>query len=66
MANLRPILFMGLLVISYLMWVEWQKDYGPQPVAPQQAEETVSPAAAIDTPDFAKIECMRACAYLTL
>jgi YidC/Oxa1 family membrane protein insertase len=31
MANLRPILFMGLLVLSYLMWVEWQKDYGPQP-----------------------------------
>ncbi len=31
MANLRPILFMGLLVLSYMMWVEWQKDYGPQP-----------------------------------
>jgi len=31
MANLRPILFMGLLVLSYLMWVEWQKDYGPKP-----------------------------------
>ena len=35
MANLRPILFMGLLVLSYLMWVEWQKDYAPQP-QPQQ------------------------------
>ena len=32
MANLRPMLFMGLLVLSYLMWIEWQKDYGPQPV----------------------------------
>ncbi len=31
MANLRPMLFMGLLVLSYLMWVEWQKDYGVQP-----------------------------------
>ncbi len=30
MANLRPMLFMGLIVMSYLMWVEWQKDYGPQ------------------------------------
>jgi len=34
MANLRPMLFMGLIVLSYLMWVEWQKDYGPQPIAP--------------------------------
>ncbi len=31
MANLRPMLFMGLLVLSYLMWVEWQKDYGVKP-----------------------------------
>jgi YidC/Oxa1 family membrane protein insertase len=31
MANLRPMLFMGLLVLSYMMWIEWQKDYGPQP-----------------------------------
>jgi YidC/Oxa1 family membrane protein insertase len=33
MANLRPILFMGLLLLAYMMWVEWQKDYGsaPQP-----------------------------------
>jgi len=36
MANLRPILFMGLLVLSYMMWVEWQKDYAPQP-QPQPA-----------------------------
>ncbi|HEY5776814.1 MAG TPA: membrane protein insertase YidC [Xanthomonadales bacterium] len=33
MANLRPMLFMGLLVLSYMMWVEWQKDYGPQPMS---------------------------------
>ena len=38
MANLRPILFMGLLVLSYLMWVEWQKDYGPQPQSKPVAE----------------------------
>ncbi|MGD9020324.1 MAG: membrane protein insertase YidC, partial [Lysobacterales bacterium] len=40
MANLRPILFMGLLLIAYMMWVEWQKDYGPQPAPPQSAETT--------------------------
>ncbi len=38
MANLRPMLFMGLLVLSYLMWIEWQKDYGPQP-QPQAATD---------------------------
>jgi len=31
MANLRPMLFMGLIVLSYLMWIEWQKDYGSKP-----------------------------------
>ena len=37
MANLRPMLLMGLLVLSYLMWVEWQKDYGPQPQPQSQS-----------------------------
>jgi YidC/Oxa1 family membrane protein insertase len=40
MANLRPMLIMGLLVLSYLMWVEWQKDYGPQPQSPAMTETT--------------------------
>ena len=31
MAQLRPMLLMGLVVLAYLMWVEWQKDYGVQP-----------------------------------
>ncbi len=31
MANLRPILFMTLIFLAYMMWVEWQKDYGPKP-----------------------------------
>ena len=47
MANLRPMLFMGLLVLSYLMWVEWQKDYGPQP-QPQTA--TQAAATSFDAP----------------
>ncbi len=40
MANLRPILLMGLLALSYLMWVEWQKDYG----TPSQAQQATSVA----------------------
>jgi YidC/Oxa1 family membrane protein insertase len=31
MGNLRPVLIMGLVFLGYLMWVEWQKDYGPAP-----------------------------------
>jgi YidC/Oxa1 family membrane protein insertase len=46
MANLRPMLFMGLIVLSYLMWVEWQKDYGPQPtVATSTTNPTFEPSA---------------------
>ena len=28
--NLRPMLLITLVFLSYLIWVEWQKDYGPQ------------------------------------
>lgn len=52
MANLRPILFMGLLVLSYLMWVEWQKDYGPKPQPQTQSQnstEAINPS--FDVPD---------------
>ena len=31
MGNLRPVLLIGLLFLGYMIWVEWQKDYGPQP-----------------------------------
>ena len=34
MGNLRPILIMGLLLLAYMTWVEWQKDYGPAPQPP--------------------------------
>jgi YidC/Oxa1 family membrane protein insertase len=40
MANLRPMLFVGLLVLAYMMWIEWQKDYGPQPKAPTPTQAT--------------------------
>ena len=47
MANLRPMLFMGLLVLSYLMWVEWDKDYG---VKPQPKPVTEATSTSLDTP----------------
>ncbi len=53
MANLRPMLFMGLLVLSYLMWVEWQKDYGPQPQSQPATSVANSPSgSAVDTPQL--------------
>ena len=36
-ANLRPILIVMMLFLAYLLWVEWQQDYGPQPAAPVSA-----------------------------
>ena len=50
MAQLRPILFMGLLVLSYLMWVEWQKDYGPQPQSQSQPVTQISNTPSADIP----------------
>jgi len=47
MANLRPMLFMGLLVLSYLMWVEWQKDYG---VKPRSQPTTEAASTSFDAP----------------
>ena len=49
MANLRPMLFMGLLVLSYLMWVEWDKDYG---VKPQPKPATEATSTSLDTPSL--------------
>ncbi|NND43952.1 MAG: membrane protein insertase YidC [Xanthomonadales bacterium] len=51
MANLRPVLIVTLLFLAYLIWVEWQKDYGPAPaVVPannqgQAASDLVPPSA---------------------
>jgi len=51
MANLRPMLFMGLLVLSYLMWMEWQKDYAPQPQSQTTTGAVTTPSnVSLDTP----------------
>ena len=34
MGNLRPVLIVGLAFLGYMIWVQWQKDYGPAPQAP--------------------------------
>jgi YidC/Oxa1 family membrane protein insertase len=35
MGNLRPVLAIGLVFLAYMLWVEWQKDYGPKTLPPQ-------------------------------
>ena len=45
MANLRPVLLISLVFLGYLLWVEWQKDYGPRPV---QSEGQAAATAAQD------------------
>jgi YidC/Oxa1 family membrane protein insertase len=49
MANIRPVLLITLVFLAYLIWLEWQKDYGPKPEAQPPAITQADPAG--DTPD---------------
>jgi YidC/Oxa1 family membrane protein insertase len=52
MANFRPALIITLVFLGYLMWVEWQKDYGPKPL-PTPAAHTapvVTGPSGLDLP----------------
>ena len=39
MGDLRPVLIIGLVFLGYMLWIEWQKDYGSQP-SPLAGEAT--------------------------
>ncbi|WP_006786593.1 membrane protein insertase YidC [Thiorhodospira sibirica] len=41
MDNFRPVLYLFLLFTLFLVWQAWQRDYGPQPVAPTAHERAV-------------------------
>jgi YidC/Oxa1 family membrane protein insertase len=45
MGNLRPVLIVGLVFLGYMIWVQWQKDYGPAAQAPASQTQVQS-----DTP----------------
>ena len=63
MGNLRPVLIVGLAFLGYMIWVQWQQDYGPAPqvAAPQtqvRSDTTAVPttpsersASAVDLPE---------------
>jgi YidC/Oxa1 family membrane protein insertase len=44
---------MGLVFLAYMMWVQWQKDYGPAPQSTPSAQtQPVEAVSAPDVPDF--------------
>ena len=51
MANLRPVLLISLLFLGYLLWVEWQKDYGPQPQPSPGVESDLAAGTQAPVPD---------------
>lgn len=51
MESQRSFLIIGLVLVSFLLWQQWQKDYGPKPVqSTQQTIGTESSQTAMDTP----------------
>ncbi|MDC0601696.1 membrane protein insertase YidC [Aliiglaciecola sp.] len=43
MESQRNFLLIGLVLVSFLLWQQWQTDYGPKPVQPTQTVEQVAP-----------------------
>ena len=56
LSNLRPVLLISLLFVGYLIWVEWQKDYGPQPAASSAADSSLSQPQATTGGDLPTVE----------
>lgn len=52
MESQRSFLFIGLALVSFLLWQNWQADYGPKPI--QQTKQSSSPAER-DTPSVASV-----------
>jgi YidC/Oxa1 family membrane protein insertase len=42
MANLRPVLLITLALLGYMLWIEWQKDYGQAPAGTPVAQTPVT------------------------
>jgi YidC/Oxa1 family membrane protein insertase len=46
MESQRSFIVIGLALVSFLLWQQWQKDYGPQPIQPTTVESQVADDAA--------------------
>ena len=44
MESQRSFLIIGLAMVSFLLWQQWQIDYGPQPIQPTEIQESDTPA----------------------
>jgi len=55
--NNRTLLYVSLAMIAFLMWGQWQQDYGPQPVAPvaETATQSGDSSMATDVPGAAAV-----------
>ena len=49
MANLRPFLLIGFLLLGWMLWVEWEKDYGAATANPSAPDTSVA-APVADVP----------------
>ena len=47
MESQRSFLIIGLALVSFLLWQQWHKDYGPQPVEPTAQEQTQQTAQGV-------------------
>ena len=52
MGNLRPVLIIGLVFLGYMLWIEWQKAYGPQPTPSQSSHSAVEATSFDETPSI--------------
>ncbi|OOG23483.1 membrane protein insertase YidC [Thioalkalivibrio denitrificans] len=53
MDNLRPVLYISLLLVLFLIWQAWQRDYGPQPPPVDPAEVAEVERDRPDAPEAA-------------
>jgi len=47
MESQRSFLIIGLALVSFLLWQQWQKDYGPQPIQTVETEQTQQSAQGV-------------------
>ena len=63
MESQRSFLLIGLAMVSFLLWQQWQIDYGPQPVQPnttatEQTQTSTNQAGTSDAPQVSSPEQM--------
>ena len=65
MSNLRPVLFIALAFCAFLLWTEWNKDYGTPAVPAAAPSDTPASAAASAAADAADVPSASAAAAAT-